>query len=59
MSLLVLAFYKRADKGGSCRMEFQIEMLTWMASNLQPSTHDFSTRMPEIDHAQKLPISGR
>ncbi len=59
MSPLVLAFCKRAGKRGSCRMELQIEMLTWMAGDLQPSTHNFPTRMPEIDHAQKVPISGR
>ncbi len=59
LSLLGLAFCKGAGKRGPCRMELQVEMLTRMTGNLQPSTHDFSTRMPEIDHAQKVPISGR
>ncbi|WP_240674573.1 hypothetical protein [Burkholderia stabilis] len=40
-------------------MEFQIEILTWTAGNLQPATHDFPTRMPEIDHPQKVLTSWR
>ncbi len=59
VSLLDLAFCKGAGKRGPCRMEFEIEMLTRMAVNLQPATHDFPTCMPEIDHSQKVPISGR
>lgn len=51
MSLLGLAFCKGAGKRGPCRIQFQVEMLTRMTSDLQPSTHNFSTRMPEIDHA--------
>lgn len=35
-----------------CRLEFQIEVLTRLAGNLQPATYDFATRMPEIDHPQ-------
>ncbi len=58
-SLLGLGFCKRAGKRRLCRMELQIEMLTRMAGNLQPATHDFPTCMPEIDHSQKVPISWR
>ncbi|KVF64829.1 hypothetical protein WJ15_10905 [Burkholderia cepacia] len=59
MSLLDLDFRKGAGKRGPCRMEFQIEMLTRATGNLQPATHDFSTRMPEVDHPQKVLISWR
>ncbi|CAM2191022.1 hypothetical protein WI61_07365 [Burkholderia cepacia] len=31
--------------------------MTWMANNLQSSTHDLPTRMPEVDHPQNLPMS--
>lgn len=59
MSPLGLARLKGASKRGPRRTEFEIEKVTGVANNLQPSTHDFSARMPEVDHLQKIPMSWR
>ncbi|KVA30544.1 hypothetical protein WI44_19470 [Burkholderia cepacia] len=55
--LCELAFLKGAGKRGPRSTEFEIEQMTWMANNLQSSTHDLPTRMPEVDHPQNLPMS--